>query len=88
MQINQMSLGSFSNSNPSLNPFAKSSETQSSAIVQNSMDVFKTSRSTQTDTVTISKQALNMIANNGNTPENTSDDHAEKGQIKNFSIFV
>lgn len=69
MQINQLSPSSLTTSSPNVNPFSKTTETQAGATLQNNQDAQKPVRSTQTDTVTISQQALQMTGSNSRADE-------------------
>lgn len=69
MQINQLSPNSLTTGSPNVNPSAKTTETQAGAILQNNQDAQKPVRSTQTDTVTISQQALQMTGSNSRADE-------------------
>jgi hypothetical protein len=71
MSISQVSPNSLATNSPYVNPSAKTTETQSGAIQQGNQDALKPSKAAQTDTVTISQQALQMAAGTENKPEDT-----------------
>lgn len=71
MSISQISPNSLATNSPYVNPSAKTTETQSGAIQQNNQDAQKPAKTAQTDTVTISQQALQMTAGNNSKPEDT-----------------
>ena len=72
MSISQISPNSLATNSPYVNPSAKTTETQSGAIQQNNQDAQKPAKTAQTDTVTISQQALQMTgAANNSKPEDT-----------------
>lgn len=71
MSISQISPSSLATNSPYVNPSAKTTETQSGAIQQNGQDAQKPAKAAQTDTVTISQQALQMTAGNNSKPEDT-----------------
>lgn len=60
MSISQISPNSLTTNSPYANPSAKTTETQAGAIQQGGQDALKPSKAAQTDTVTISQQALQM----------------------------
>lgn len=71
MPISQISPSSLASNSPYVNPSAKTTETQAGAIQQGSQDAQKPSKAAQTDTVTISQQALQMTAGTNSKPEET-----------------
>ena len=72
MSISQISPNSLATNSPYVNPSAKTTETQSGAIQQGNQDAQKPAKAAQTDTVTISQQALQMTGGTNNSkPEDT-----------------
>ncbi|MDK9718099.1 MAG: hypothetical protein OEL57_09365 [Trichlorobacter sp.] len=72
MSISQISPNSLATNSPYVNPSAKTTETQAGAIQQGSQDAQKPAKAAQTDTVTISQQALQMTGGTNNSkPEDT-----------------
>lgn len=80
MAISQISPSSLATTNTYVNPTAKTTETQSGAIQQGNQDAQKPSKAAQTDTVTISQQALQMTAGNNSKPEDTKDSASSQQQ--------
>lgn len=62
MSISQISPNSLTTSSPYVNPYAKTTETQAEASQQVAKDAQKPAKTAQTDTVTISQQALQKTA--------------------------
>ncbi|MBV5349791.1 hypothetical protein JZU71_01110, partial [bacterium] len=72
-------------SSPYVNPTAKTTETQSGAIQQGNQDAQKPAKAAQTDTVTISQQALQKVPDSdSNKPEETKNS-TNNPQLKSFS---
>ena len=71
MSISQISPNSLATNSPYVNPSAKTTETQAGAIQQGNQDAQKPAKAAQTDTVTISQQALQMTAGKNSKPEDT-----------------
>ena len=72
MSISQISPNSLATNSPYVNPSAKTTETQAGAIQQGNQDAQKPAKAAQTDTVTISQQALQMTGSTNNSkPQNT-----------------
>ena len=72
MSISQISPNSLATNSPYVNPSAKTTETQAGAIQQGNQDAQKPAKAAQTDTVTISQQALQMTGGTNNSkPEDT-----------------
>jgi hypothetical protein len=71
MSISQISPNSLATNSPYVNPSAKTTETQAGAIQQGNQDAQKPVKTAQTDTVTISQQALQMTGGTNSKPENT-----------------
>lgn len=70
MPISQLSPASLAVNNPYVNPAARTSETVVAGLPQDNQDAQKTAKTLKSDTVTISPQALQMIAGgNENKPE-------------------
>ncbi len=84
MQISQLSPNSLTTSSPNVNPFSRTTETQAGATLQNNQDAQKPVRSTQTDTVTISQQALQMTGSNSRADESKAReaDQAQQQQVQ------
>ena len=70
MSISQISPNSLTSNSPHVNPYAKTTETQPAATQQADQDARKPVKATQTDTVTISQQALQKV----------NDDNASKAE--------
>jgi hypothetical protein len=85
MSISQISPNSLATSSPYVNPSAKTAETQSGALQQTGQDSQKTAKTAQTDTVTISQQALQMTAGNNSKPEETKNSSFGQQQQSSFS---
>lgn len=85
MPVSQISPSSLTSPSTYVNPTSKAAEPQSGAIQQNSQEALKTTKTAQTDTVTISQQALKMTSSNNNAAENTKNSsyNPQKGS---FSI--
>ena len=72
MSISQISPNSLATNSLYVNSSAKTTETQAGAIQQGNQDAQKPAKAAQTDTVTISQQALQMTgAANNSKPEDT-----------------
>lgn len=84
MQVNQLSSNSLATGNPYLNPYAKTTENQPNATEQTAQDARKPFRSEQTDTVTISQQALKMTSGSEDKPETAKNATAAKPQPGSF----
>lgn len=84
MPVSQISPSSLSTSNPYVNPSAKTAEPQSGAIQQGVQDAQKPLKAAQTDTVTISQQALQMTSNN-NSATGTLNSNNSGAQNNNTS---
>jgi hypothetical protein len=80
MSISQISPNSLATSSSYVNPSAKTTETQSGAIQQNGQDSQKPAKTAQTDTVTISQQALQMTAGNNSKPEDAKNSTSSQQQ--------
>lgn len=89
MSVSQISPTSLTTTNPYVNPTAKTTETQSGAIQEGNRDAQKPVKAAQTDTVTISQQALQKVADSNNSKSDTtqSSTNAQKQQ-QSFSIQV
>ena len=72
MSISQISPNSLATNSPYVNPSAKTTETQAGAIQQGNQDAQKPAKAAQTDTVTISQQALQMTAGTNSKPGETN----------------
>lgn len=77
MSISQISPNSLATNSPYVNPSAKTTETQTGAIQQGNQDAQKPAKAAQTDTVTISKQALQMTG--GTTSSKPQDTQGSTG---------
>jgi len=85
MSISQISPNSLATNSPYVNPSAKTAETQAGAIQQGSQDAQKPAKAAQTDTVTISQQALQMTAGtNSKTGETSSNTNNNVGGTPNL----
>lgn len=70
MSVSQISPSSLTSTNAYVNPAAKTMEPQSSAIQQGNLEAQKQVKTAQTDTVTISQQALEKVPDGmGRKPE-------------------
>ncbi len=78
MPISQISPNSLATNSPYVNPSAKTTETQAGAIQQGNQDAQKPAKAAQTDTVTISQQALQMTGNS--TPQTNQAKAGATGQ--------
>lgn len=78
MPISQISPSSLASNNPYVNPYAKTTETQPSATLQVNQDAQKPAKAAKTDTVTISQQALQMVAGNSSRAEESKESMAQK----------
>ena len=85
MSISQISPSSLATNSPYVNPSAKTTETQSGAIQQGNQDAQKPAKAAQTDTVTISQQALQMTAGNNSKPEDTKNSTSNQQQQQSQS---
>lgn len=88
MQVNQLSTSSLATGNPYVNPYARTTETQPNATQQTEQDARKPLKSEQSDTVTISQQALKMTAGSEEKPEAAKNTAAAKPQPGSFSAKV
>ncbi len=84
MSISQISPNSLASTSPHINPYSRTTEQQPAAIEQTNQDTQKLAKASQTDTVTFSKQALQMTTANENLTENMKN-NTEKTQKSNFS---
>ena len=83
MPVSQISPSSLSTTNPYVNPSAKTTEPQSGAIQQGTQDAQKPSKAAQTDTVTISQQALQMTSGNNTATGDTKNSASGNGTNNN-----
>jgi len=85
MPVSQISPSSLTTSSPYVNPAAKTTETQSGAIQQGNQDAQKPVKAAQTDTVTISQQALQKVPDSSNSKPEETKNSTENPQPKSFS---
>jgi len=80
MPVSQISPSSLATASTYVNPSAKTTETQSGAIQQGNQDAQKPAKAAQTDTVTISQQALQMTAGNNSKAEDAKNNTSSQQQ--------
>jgi hypothetical protein len=85
MPVSQISPSSLTTTSPYVNPTAKTTETQSGAIQQGNQDAQKPVKAAQTDTVTISQQALQKVPDSDNNKPEETKNSTNNPQPKSFS---
>ena len=81
MSISQVSPSSLASNSPYVNPYAKTTETQPAATLQSNQDAQKPAKAAQTDTVTISQQALQKVPDSSsNKPDQTQSSNSQQQQ--------
>jgi len=86
MPVSQISPSSLTTSASYVNPTAKTTEPQSGAIQQGSQDAQKQVKAVQTDTVTISQQALQKVAEGPAGKPDEAKSSFASSQPQSFSV--
>lgn len=85
MPVSQISPSSLTSTSSYVNPTSKAAEPQSGAIQQGGQDALKTSKAVQTDTVTISQQALQKTPDSSSSKPGVTPNSTTNPQPKSFS---
>jgi hypothetical protein len=85
MPVSQISPSSLASTSSYVNPTSKAAEPQSGAIQQGSQDALKTTKAVQTDTVTISQQALQKTSDSSNNKPGETQNSTNSQQPRSFS---
>ncbi len=78
MSISQISPNSLTATTQYSNPYARTTEAAAASLQQDKQDAQKTTKASTTDTVTISRQALQMIANNNDSKAEESRENTDR----------
>ncbi len=84
MSISQISPNSLTSTNPYANPYSRTTEQQPASIEQANQETQKLTKVSQTDTITFSKQALQMTSANDTLSNNLKNSN-HKDPKENFS---
>lgn len=90
MSISQLSPASLAANNPYVNPSERTSENLVAGLPQDDQDARKTAKALKSDTVTISPQALQMIAaGNDKKPEEVKENKtSDRGGVAKGTTSV
>jgi len=80
MSISQISPNSLTATTPYANPYARTTEAAAAGLQQDKQEAQKTTKASSTDTVTISRQALQMIAGNSDSKAESKESSDRKGE--------
>jgi len=78
MSISQISPNSLTATTQYANPYARTTEAAAASLQQDKQDAQKTTKASTTDTVTISRQALQMIAGNNDSKAEESKENNDR----------